>query len=428
MVVANPGGERHLRDVAAAFAEVGDLDAYISTAGFGASAVERLPRVPPRALGERLKVELKRRSVTDEVGARATRVGTALEVANVALSRAPLPKPVRFGGLRPARVTFDWRASRRLRAGMDAVIGSQGTARMIFRRAGALGIAKVLDYPIAHFASTEAILAEEARLVPEYAPTMRVYRYPDWLRRRYVAEIEMADRIIMVSRYHQDNFAAAGIDPARTFIVPWSVDSRLFTPPEQEEVGVFRVVLLGELSQRKGLSYLIDGFERAGLADSELVLIGRSHVVNGPWTGRANVRHVRPVAHFMLPELLRTCHVIALPSLVEGFPVSILEGMACGLPAIISENLGYDIVEDGRDGWVVPIRDPDAIAERLRILHSDTAKRREMGRSARAKAETFTKERNHEALRAGVRELLAARTTRSPAARRSWRDDSSGHW
>jgi glycosyltransferase involved in cell wall biosynthesis len=402
-----------LRDTAAAFAEVGDLDKYISTAGFGASEVERMPSAMPRALADKLAVELKRRSVTDEVGARAVRTGTLLEVANIGLSRAPLPRLLKFAGLRPARTFFDWTASRMLSSGMDAVIGSQGTATMIFRRARELGIATVLDYPIVHYTFTESVLHEEARLDPEWAATMRVQRYPDWVRRRYIKEIAMADRIIMVSEHHRQNFADAGIDPARTFIVPWYVDSQLFTPPEHEDEAVFRVAFVGELSQRKGLSYLIDGFQRAALDDSELLLIGRTHGPAGPWLGKAHVRHVPPMPNFMLPDVLRSCHVIALPSLVEGFPVSVLEGMACGLPAIISENIGRDIVQDGVDGFVVPIRDPDAIAERLRLMHSDTARRREMARAARANAETFTKERNHEALRAGVVELLADRQLRS---------------
>jgi alpha-maltose-1-phosphate synthase len=416
VVVANPGGERHLRDVAAAFAEVGDLDLYISTAGYGVSQVERLPRAIPGAVAEKMKVELNRRAVTDEVGARAIRIGTTLEVANVGLARLPLPKPLKFMAYRPARLSFDWRASRRLTHGMDAVIGSQGTTTQIFARARELGIGRVLDYPIAHWRFTEAVLEEEVRLKPEWAATMRVYRYPDWVRARYVREIEMADRIIMVSGHHQQNFAEAGIDPARTFIVPWYIDAELFTPPSVPDDSAFRIAFVGELSQRKGLSYLIDGFERAALPASELLLIGRTHAVTGPWAGRPGVRHVPPLPNFMLPEVLGSCHVIALPSLVEGFPVSVLEGMACGLPAIISENIGRDIVEDGKEGFVVPIRDPEAIAERLGELHADTARRREMAAAARAKAETFTKERNHEALRRGVRELLAEKRGEAPAA------------
>lgn len=409
VVVANPGGERHLRDTAAAFAEVGDLDTYVSTAGFGVSEVERMPRAIPRRVAEKLQVELRRRAVTDQVGEHAVRIGTLLEVTNVALSRAPLPRVIKFAGLRPARTYFDWRSSRLLAPGMDVVIGSQGTAAQLFRRAGRLGIAKVLDYPIAHYVFTESVLQEEVRLVPEYASTLRVNKYPDWVRARYVKEIAMADRIIMVSEHHQRNFADAGIDPSRTFIVPWYVDSELFTPPEEEEPGTFRVAMVGELSQRKGLSYLIEGFRQAAIADSELLLIGRTHEVTGPWQGHEGVRHIPPMPNFMLPGVLRTCHAIALPSLVEGFPVSVLEGMACGLPAIISENIGRDIVEDGREGFVVPVRSPEAISECLKALHADTARRRQMRVSARAKAETFTRERNHRALRKGVADLLAAR-------------------
>jgi glycosyltransferase involved in cell wall biosynthesis len=111
----------------------------------------------------------------------------------------------------------------------------------------------------------------------------------------------------------------------------------------------------------------------------------------------------------MLPATLRTCHAIALPSLVEGFPISVLEGMACGLPAVVSENIGGDVVEDGVDGWVVPIRDPDAIAEVLRALRSDATRWKWMSRAARAKAETFTQERNHAEMREGVARVLAVR-------------------
>jgi glycosyltransferase involved in cell wall biosynthesis len=292
---------------------------------------------------------------------------------------------------------------------VDAVIGSQGTTTSIFRRAGELGIGKVLDYPIAHYEFTERTLQEEARLVPEYADTMLVTGYPDWVRRRYAEEIAAADRIIMVSEAHQRNFTEAGVDPERTFIVHWYVNTELFTPPAVEETDMFRVAFMGELSQRKGLSYLIDGFARAGLDDAELVLIGGARG-SRPWAGRRGVRHVPPMANFLLPDVLRTCHAIALPSLVEGFPVSVLEGMACGLPAVISENIGDDVVEEGVDGFIVPIRDPDAIAERLRKLHADTEVRRSMARAARAKAETFTRERNHAEMRAGVEALLTSRS------------------
>ena len=192
-------------------------------------------------------------------------------------------------------------------------------------------------------------------------------------------------------------------------MVPWYVDCELFAPAPREDDGRLRVVFLGQITQRKGISYLIDGFRRAGLEDAELVLVGQPIGTSGPWIGTPGVRHVPPMPRFMLPETLQTCDAIVLPSLVEGFPISVLEGMACGLPAIISENLGHDIVEDGVDGFVVPIRDPEAIAERLALLHADTARRREMSLAARAKAEQFTLERYRENLRGGVAEMVEDR-------------------
>jgi glycosyltransferase involved in cell wall biosynthesis len=416
VVVANPGGQSHLKEVAAVFADRGALDTYVSTVGFGPHDIERVSRVLPRRLAERLIVELKRRSVTEEVGARTARVATGWEIANVLLTRTRLPMRLKYSGLKPTRLRFDDRTSRLLKSGTDVVLGYQGATTATFRRARELGIATVLDYPIAHYAVTEALLEEEARLVPEYASTLRVQRYPEWIRERYVEEIATADRIIMVSGHHRKTFEEAGVDPARTFILPWYVDCELFSPAEQPPDGPFRIAFLGQITQRKGISYLVEGFRRAKLDDAELVLIGQP-IGDRPWEGTTGVRHVPPMPRFMLPEQLRECHVIALPSLVEGFPISVLEGMACGLPAIVSENIGHDFVTDGANGYVVPIRDPDAIAERLQTLHADSARRREMALAARATAERFTRENYRDALWSGVEELLSERRPAPPMTR-----------
>jgi glycosyltransferase involved in cell wall biosynthesis len=59
--------------------------------------------------------------------------------------------------------------------------------------------------------------------------------------------------------------------------------------------------------------------------------------------------------------------------------------MACGLPVIVTENVGArDLVEEGKNGFVVPIRSPEAIAERLRFLYQNPEVARSMGEHARA--------------------------------------------
>jgi starch synthase len=407
IVVANPGGQSHFKDHAATFAARGDLERYISTFGFGPDDVERAGRLPGK-LGERARLELKRRSVDEQVGDRTTRVATVLELANVLLTRAPLPMRAKYAAFKTTRERFDAKAAALLTSRTDAVLGYQGATTTTFRRARQLGIKTVLDYPIAHYEFTERTLQEEAQLVPEYAPTLRVQRYPEWIKQRYVEEINTADRIIMVSEHHTKTFVDAGVDPKRTFVVPWYIDAELFSPaPDGTETDdIFRVAFLGQITQRKGISYLVEGFKRAALSDAELVLIGAPIGDSQPWANTPGIRHIPPMARFLLPEQLRKCHVVALPSLVEGFPISALEGMACGLPAIISENLGHDIVQDGIDGFVVPIRDPDAIAERLQQLHADTARRAQMAKAARAKAAGFTLEHYRQCLIEGFERML----------------------
>lgn len=94
-----------------------------------------------------------------------------------------------------------------------------------------------------------------------------------------------------------------------------------------------------------------------------------------------------------------------LPSLAEEFPLTAIEAMVCGLPVIVSEHtFGEDVVEDGVNGYVVPIRDAGAIAERLRDLHSNPSKRENMGLAARHTAEGFSWSRYGERIASTVRE------------------------
>ena len=61
-----------------------------------------------------------------------------------------------------------------------------------------------------------------------------------------------------------------------------------------------------------------------------------------------------------------TCDVLALPSIVEGRAMVQLEALSCGLPIIVSPNAGAeDLVESGRTGFLVPIRSPEMLAERI---------------------------------------------------------------
>jgi glycosyltransferase involved in cell wall biosynthesis len=103
------------------------------------------------------------------------------------------------------------------------------------------------------------------------------------------------------------------------------------------------------------------------------------------------VEHHPAVARWELPGFYQQMDVFVLPSLIEGFPQTALEAMACGVPVIVSENtFGTDVVIDGHNGYVVPIRDVDAIVDHVRALADDESLRSAMATNARATAERFT--------------------------------------
>lgn len=90
-----------------------------------------------------------------------------------------------------------------------------------------------------------------------------------------------------------------------------------------------------------------------------------------------------------VPELLPGLDVACLSSVHEGVPIILLEAMAAALP-IVATDCGSirDLVEDGEQGFVVPVGDAETLSERLRILAQDALLRAQFGKSGRARVES----------------------------------------
>jgi glycosyltransferase involved in cell wall biosynthesis len=98
--------------------------------------------------------------------------------------------------------------------------------------------------------------------------------------------------------------------------------------------------------------------------------------------------------------------VFVFPSLFEGFALVILEAMAAGLPVITTPNTaGPDLIEDGKEGLIVPAGDANALREAMQSLLHNPERARSMGRAAHEKAKEFTWERYGERWGAMLHEL-----------------------
>jgi glycosyltransferase involved in cell wall biosynthesis len=273
------------------------------------------------------------------------------------------------------------------------VVASYGTGRYAFEAVRRAGGRAVLSYPIAHNRYQAKLYAEEAEHAPGFAAALpRQDLLPPEYSERLEVECEMADRIIVGSSFVRQSFVELGYNPEKIAITPYGVDTERFSPraaPRND--GVFRALFVGQIGQRKGMSYLLDGYRRfqgaRARADAELHVVGTFVAGHEVYAEYSDVfRHTPHVPQKDLPALYRDADVFVFPSLIEGMPLVVLEAMACGLPVITTTHGPADIVRDGIDGFFVPIRDPEAIAARLDQLYRDPALREQMGRNAREQA------------------------------------------
>jgi len=275
----------------------------------------------------------------------------------------------------------------------SAVVSYPGFARDAFAVAKRRGTRCIVSYPIAHHRYHLALRAEEAEREPEFASTWpELTHFTSAYLDELDAEIDAADCVLVGSEFVARSFAAEGVDAKRIAVVPYGVDLSVFgesRPPRP--AGPFRAVFVGQIGQRKGLSYLLKGYAAFARDDTRLSLIGHIVGSSAPLTPyRDIVEHLPHLTRPKLAATLRGCDVFVFPTLLEGMPLVVLEAMACGLPVIATANGPDQVVRDGIDGFIVPSRDPEAITDRLERLRSDPALCAQMGRNAAARAACFT--------------------------------------
>ncbi len=198
------------------------------------------------------------------------------------------------------------------------------------------------------------------------------------------------DYVIAISDFVKRSYIAQGYPAERIFVANTDIDIKRFTPPRQprSKEEPFRVLYAAYTKLHKGLHYLLDAWESLNLKNAELVLIGSygemPEELKQSYIRRiAQNSSIRWVGNTSQPEEhYREASVFALPSLAEGNPKVVMEAMACGLPIVTTEN-AQSIVEDGKTGFVVPVRDAKSLGEKIKYLYDHRDKVEMMSKEAR---------------------------------------------
>ena len=296
-----------------------------------------------------------------------------------------LPAGQRSNRTRQFHERFAARLSTRIPDATDVFVGLSSFSLPAIETARRRGAKiTVVDHGSLH-ERVESRLVREEREMLGLAPA-NSWPY-DWVIESEDAEFAAADIVTVLSHVAKRSLVAEGVPAHKILVNQCGVAVERFQPGRKAD-DVFRVVQCGAVTPRKGIHYLVAALSALNLPRAELWLVGA--VADAPYAERlvGDARGVQLTLKGALPEaelarIYPQCSVAVLASVADGFGLVVPQAMACGLPVVVSDNVGAaDLVRDGENGFVVPTRDPLALGDRLERLYRDADMRRTLGESA----------------------------------------------
>jgi starch synthase len=271
---------------------------------------------------------------------------------------------------------------------VGAVYAYEDGALHQFREAHKAGIRRIYDLPIGYWRAGRKISAEEAERQPAWKGTLKALADSDAKCALKDQELELADMVVVPSSFVRDTLDLYPGKRTKIVVNPFGVPANISPPRERTDPDKpLRVLYVGSLSQRKGISYLFEAIEKVGKAVT-LTVIGRK-VGQSEMLDKCCQKHrwIPSLPHHEILAEMSRHDVFVFPSLFEGLALVQGEALSQGLPVITTPNSGgTDILRDGVDGFIVPIRDPEAITSRLLELYQDRRLLQQMSESARERA------------------------------------------
>jgi len=208
--------------------------------------------------------------------------------------------------------------------------------------------------------------------------------------------VRKADCITAVSQFTADLVKQDLKIEGNIRIIYNGVDHILFTPGKQnhlQQAKRINVLFCGKLTKRKGAQWLVSIADRL---DHNIHILYTS----GLRQTKTLIEHPQlaclgNVPYHKMPSIYQNADILLFPTVREGFGMAAAEAMACGLPVVATNCSSLpELIDDGKGGFLCPLGDVDAFAEKINLLADNPKLRREMGDYNRAKVEKmFTLDR-----------------------------------
>lgn len=279
---------------------------------------------------------------------------------------------------------YDRLASRKLKP-CELFVGWSSFSRHSLKKAKAFGAVTILERGSSHIEYQRDVIDEEYRnygLKPSST-------HPQIIEKE-LEEYDLADYISVPSLFAKKSFLDKGFPERKILHVPYGVDLTQFKPVKKED-NVFRIIHCGAVTLRKGCHYLLKAFCELNLPNSELWFVG---TVSHDMQSFINQYEDERITYFgskpqgSLNWYYSQADVFSLLSLEEGLAMVQAQAMASGLPIICTTNTGgEDIIQEGRNGFVIPIRDLDALKDKISFFFENRDTCKQMGIAAKQRVQ-----------------------------------------
>lgn len=344
--------------------------AALNAAGYLYAFVSGFPRISSRAKAIELMGKLHRADI--------------LQTIYILSLKCKLPVKINTWLAFLSKIEQD-RACRKFVKDCDIFLFYNGSGLSSCRAGKKIGVINIVEAVNSHVEYQEEILeAEHRNLKLPWKP------FPENEKRRRLKEYEEADYILMPSEFVKRSFIAKGFREEKLLKVPYGF-SKLGNSKKNlnYKINGFTILYVGAISVRKGIRYLIEAFHRLDHQAKRLVLVG-PNVGDGALNKvvlTSDIVFMGVLKGEQLEQAYRSADLFCLPSIEEGLALVLGEALSFGLPIIATANSGAEeIISNGKEGFIVPIQNADALYEKLQLLADDPALLESVSKAAMEKS------------------------------------------
>ncbi|MCX6135474.1 MAG: glycosyltransferase [Ignavibacteriales bacterium] len=226
--------------------------------------------------------------------------------------------------------------------------------------------------------------------------------------------LDRAARIVVVSDRLKKDLMSIGIDDRQLTVIYNGVDGRIFSKTSKAD-HTKGILWVGRMSVEKNLPTLMRAFAQVvrQMPDATLTLVGDGDRRNdvekliGELGITSNVRLVGMKTQAEVAEYMKACDVFTLPSLSEGFPLTVIEAMSIGRPVVVAAVGALpDLVRHGSNGYLIDPRDDGQLTAALVSVLADPGKQRQVGEAAAVSVGELSWDRIAEKMNQVYKEVL----------------------